>query len=89
MIEFGKDILCGFCDGLLQRCVILLENTLQIQAEAKQWEQVQQVLKHVSAEMATLQQACMGWEKRALAAEALAATWQREVKAWQYLSDYS
>ena len=52
---------------------------MQINAEAEQWKHVQGVLKNVSVEMATVQQACLRWEKRALEAEGLAATRQREV----------
>jgi type IV secretory pathway TrbF-like protein len=51
----------------------------QIQVEAEQWTQVQDVLKHVCTEMATLQQARQGWEKRALNAESQAAAWQLKV----------
>ena len=51
----------------------------QIQAEAEQWKQVQEVLKHVSKEMVVLQNACLSWEKRALSAETHAASWQKEV----------
>jgi Na+(H+)/acetate symporter ActP len=47
--------------------------------EAEQWTQVQDVLKHVCTEMATLQQACQGWEQRALNAEFQAAACQLEV----------
>ncbi len=47
--------------------------------EAEQWTQVQDVLKHVCMEMATLQQACQGWEQRALNAEFQAAACQLEV----------
>lgn len=55
------------------------KNILQINAEAEQWKQVQEVLKNVSVEMATVQQACLRWEKRALDAEHLATARQREV----------
>lgn len=52
---------------------------VQISAEAEQWKHVQGVLKNVSVEMATVQQACLRWEKRALDAESLVTTRQREV----------
>lgn len=55
----------------------------QINAEAEQWKQVQEVLKNVSVEMATVQQACLRWEKRALDAEHLATARQREREEWR------
>ncbi|CAM6038932.1 unnamed protein product [Sphagnum compactum] len=55
----------------------------QIQVEAEQWTQVQDVLKHVCTEMATLQQARQGWEKRALNAESQAAAWQLKGDEWR------
>lgn len=57
---------------------------VQINAEAEQWIHVQGVLKNVSVEMATLQQSCLRWEKRALDAENLATKRQREVVQFSY-----
>jgi hypothetical protein len=56
----------------------------QIQVEAEQWTQVQDVLKHVCTEMTTLQQACQGWEKRALNAESQSVACQLEVIVGNY-----
>lgn len=67
----------------LQTKETVREILAQINAEAEQWIHVQGVLKNVSVEMATLQQACWKWEKRALDAECLASNRQRELEEWR------
>lgn len=52
----------------------------QVKVEAEEWEEVQDVLRHVKGEVATLQENCENWEKRALLAESRAASLQLEVK---------
>ncbi|KAG0588186.1 hypothetical protein KC19_2G223200 [Ceratodon purpureus] len=70
----------------LQTKETVREILAQINAEAEHWKHVQGVLKNVSVEMATVQQACLRWEKRALDAETLAATRQREGEEWRVKS---
>lgn len=57
----------------------------EVQFEAKQWFQVQELLGRVGEDMKSLQEACSTWERRAILAEAQVVHMQHEVSILRFL----